>query len=89
MLTRDSAKGIAEYRVTKNGFSVRLTDRLKVLELLGRHLGLFVDRQEHDFGARDLYVQLAATLGIDKASDQELEEASRLLEGGNEEPHPQ
>jgi len=43
MLTRDSAKGIAEYRVSKDGFSVRLTDRLKVLELLGRHLGLFVD----------------------------------------------
>jgi phage terminase small subunit len=89
MLTRDSTKGIAECRITKEGFSIKLTDRLQALDLLGRHLGLFVDRHEHDFGERDLYVQLAAALGIDKASDQELEEASRLLEEVSEEPHPQ
>jgi phage terminase small subunit len=89
MLTHDSAKGIAECQIKKDGFSIKLTDRLKALELLGRHLGLFLERHEHDFGERDLCVQLAAALGIDKASDQELEEASRLLEEVDEEPHPE
>jgi phage terminase small subunit len=87
-LTRDSAKGLVKLRITKHGFSITLGDTLKALELLGRHLGLF-DGHEHGFGERDLYVQLAAVMGLDKASDQELEEASPLLKEGSEEPHSQ
>jgi len=88
MLTRDSAKGLAKYSITQGGFSITLTDRPKALELLGKHLGLWDNRHEHDFGHAD-YVQLAVALGIDKASPEELEEASRLLKEGSEEPHSQ
>ena len=88
-LTRDSAKGLAKYRITQDGFSITLTDRLKALELLVKHLGLYVQHREPDFGQRDLYLQLATLMGLDKASPQELEEAARLLKEGSEEPHSQ
>jgi hypothetical protein len=78
-LTRDSAKGLAKYRITKDGFSITLTDSLRALELLGRHLGLFGKRHEHDFGDRDLDRELAAFLRLDKLSGPELKEALRLL----------
>lgn len=50
----DDAAAIASVRVkvtpTKNGDSVerevRMADKLKALELLGKHLGMFVDRKE-------------------------------------------
>lgn len=50
LLPEDTRRAIAEIHetVSASGCSlrVRLHDKIKALELLGRHLGLFVDRQE-------------------------------------------
>lgn len=50
-LTDDQAAGVAEVAETTstNGGSLKLRkhDKMKALELLGRHLGLFVDKVEH------------------------------------------
>jgi phage terminase small subunit len=79
-LSRDSAKGLAEYRITKHGFSIKLTDSLRALELLGEHLGLFAERHEHDFSLTQGIAELTQFLGLDKMSDQELGEARKFLD---------
>lgn len=39
---------ISEIRQTKEGFiSIKMCDKLKALELLGRHLGMFTEKIEH------------------------------------------
>jgi len=37
---------IQEVKQGKDGASVKLMDRMKALELLGKHLGMFVDKHE-------------------------------------------
>ena len=37
---------VAEVSQSKHGKKVKLHDKLKALELLGRHLAMFVDRQQ-------------------------------------------
>lgn len=37
---------ISEVKVTNTGVSIKLHDKLKALELLGKHLGMFIERQE-------------------------------------------
>lgn len=53
-LTDDEAAGVAEVSetTTKDGGSLKLKrhDKVKALELLGRHLGLFTDKMEHSGG---------------------------------------
>jgi hypothetical protein len=78
-LTRDSAKGLVEYRVTKHGFSIKLTDSLRALELLGEHLGLFAERHEHDLSLTQGIAELTHFLGLDRMSPEELKEASKFL----------
>ncbi len=40
-LTEQQASAIASVRQSKNGVEVRMHDKLRALELLGRHLGMF------------------------------------------------
>lgn len=45
-IQQDKLSAIAEIKETNNGISFKLHDKLKALELLGRHLGMFKDRVE-------------------------------------------
>lgn len=60
---------------TRSGVTIKFQDRVRVLELLGRHLGMFKDRVEH--------VTLMGLIGPDalsRLSDEALEEAISLIE---------
>lgn len=46
-LPEDKKKAIASIKQTKFGISVESCDKVKALELLGRHLGMFKDKVEH------------------------------------------
>lgn len=46
-LTEDQQKVISEIKETRNGIEVKLNDKVKALELIGRHLGMFTDKVEH------------------------------------------
>lgn len=60
-LSADDAAAVAEasQTVTEAGGTVRvkLADKLRALELLGKHLGMFVDRQQVDSTARVVVVE--------------------------------
>lgn len=45
-LSLDSRKVISGIKVGANGIEVKLNDKLKALELVGRHLGMFKDKVE-------------------------------------------
>ena len=45
-LSKEQAKAIAGIKRGKNGIELKLNDKEKALELLGRHLGMFKDRLE-------------------------------------------
>lgn len=45
-IDKDKIKAISEIRQTKDGIALKLNDKQKALETLGRHWGLFVDKQE-------------------------------------------
>lgn len=47
-MAQSKVSAIAEIRQSKEGFiSVKMYDKLKALELLGKHLGMFTDKIEH------------------------------------------
>lgn len=46
-LTENSKKAIAGIKYGTNGIEVKLNDKVKALELLGKHLGMFKDKVEH------------------------------------------
>lgn len=41
-------RAIAEISATKSGFKVRMADKLKAIELLGKHLGMFKGEADHE-----------------------------------------
>lgn len=45
-IPQEKLSAIAEIKESNNGISFRLHDKLKALELLGRHLGMFKDKVE-------------------------------------------
>lgn len=45
-LTENQQKAIAGIKEGRNGIEVKLNDKEKALELLGRHLGMFKDKME-------------------------------------------
>ena len=47
-LSEDAKKTIASVSQTQNGLTVKLHDKVKALELLGRYLNIFTDRVEVD-----------------------------------------
>ena len=46
-LSDDMAKVVAGIEPSQHGTKIKLNDRLKALELLGRHMSLFSDKIEH------------------------------------------
>lgn len=63
VLSEDKRKAIANIKMGKNGIEVISCDKVKALELLGRHLGMFLDKVEttgsiaveviYDYGEED------------------------------------
>lgn len=49
-LSRGAAKLYAGVKVTKDGVEVKMHDRVNALIQVGRHLGMFKDKMEHDVG---------------------------------------
>lgn len=47
-LTDDQKKAIAVIKKGRDGFEIKPYDKLKALELLGKHLGMFADKVELD-----------------------------------------
>lgn len=45
-LDKDKQSAISEIKRGKNGIEVKLNDKVKALELIGRHLGMFTDKVE-------------------------------------------
>ncbi len=45
-LSEEQSRAIAEIKEGKNGIELKLNDKEKALELLGRHLGMFKDKLE-------------------------------------------
>ncbi len=43
-LDKEKRKAISSIRQTKNGIEIRTSDKVKALELLGKHLGMFTDK---------------------------------------------
>lgn len=49
-LPEDKRTAISEIKQGKNGIELKLHDKVKTLELIGRHLGMFTDKVEHSGG---------------------------------------
>ncbi len=49
-IDREKLDTISEVRQTRDGISIKLHDKLKALELLGKHMGMFTDKIQHEFG---------------------------------------
>ena len=61
-LTEDQRAAIQGIKPTNFGWEIKLCDKLKALELLGRHIGMFTDKLEGK-GAIDIASVLAAARG--------------------------
>lgn len=69
-LTEDQMACISEIKQTPDGVQVKLINREKMIELLGRHMGMFLDKLEHSGG-----LKLSHTM-----SDEELERVASGVE---------
>jgi len=63
-LTQDQKSAVACIRQTQNGIEIKLNDKLKALELIGKHLGMFNDKNNGDDSVEDL-TSLAEMLSDD------------------------
>ncbi len=61
-LDEDQRRMIAAISETPNGIKIKFADKLRALELVGRHIGLFIDR-----------IQVEEPRQIEEMSDDELE----------------
>lgn len=60
-LSEDQRAALAGVETTKSGIKVATYDKLKALELLGRHLGMFTDKIEQS-GDTTIHLELGANL---------------------------
>jgi phage terminase small subunit len=51
-LSEDQMACISEIKQTAEGIQVKLISREKMVELLGRHMGMFLDKLEHSGGLK-------------------------------------
>ena len=65
-LTEDQRRTIQAVSETPNGIKIKFADKLRALELVGKHIGLFVDR-----------VQVEQARPLEGMTDAELEEIAR------------
>lgn len=82
-LPEDKKKAISAIKQTKFGIAVESCDKVKALELLGRHLGMFKDKIEHS-GELTQNIKAKVQVDLSKLSDGELDELEKIakkLEG--------
>ena len=76
-LSEDAKKTIASVSQTQNGLTVKLHDKVKALELLGRYLNIFTDRVEVDGCGLGLILNMNAP-AADKNKDSECVEVDKV-----------
>jgi phage terminase small subunit len=76
-LTEDAKKTIASVSQTQNGLTVKLHDKVKALELLGRYLNIFTDRVEVDGCGLGLILNMNAP-AADKREDSQCVEVEGI-----------
>jgi len=73
-LEQDKLAAIAGIKSTKEGIEVKTNDKIKALELMGKYLGMFVDKVE----TKNLNIDL--TNVPDNELDAEIEKYKKLLD---------
>lgn len=67
-LPEEKKKAIAGIKMGKNGIEVSTCDKVKALELLGRHLGMFSDKVQLETGEKGVTINIDIPRG-DKQND--------------------
>ena len=76
-LSEDAKKIVASVSQTKAGLTVKLHDKVKALELLGRYLNIFTDRVEVDGCGLGLILNMNAPIA-EKSKDSECVEVDKV-----------
>lgn len=76
-LSEDARKVIASVSQTQNGLTIRMHDKVKALELLGRYLNIFTDRVEVEGCGLGLILNMNAP-AADKREDSECVEVDKV-----------
>jgi phage terminase small subunit len=76
-LTEDAKKTIASVSQTQNGLTVKMHDKVKALELLGRYLNIFTDRVEVEGRGLGLILNMNAP-AAEKCEDSECVEVEGI-----------
>jgi phage terminase small subunit len=76
-LTEDAKKTIASVSQTQNGLTVKMHDKVKALELLGRYLNIFTDRVEVEGRGLGLILNMNAP-AAEKCEDSECVEVDKV-----------
>lgn len=58
-LTAEQKKCIKSIKQTRDGIEIQFYDKMKALELLGRHLGMFTDKVEHSGNINNPFANLS------------------------------
>ena len=77
-LSEDAKKSISSVSQTQNGLTVKLHDKVKALELLGRYLNIFTDRVEVEGRGLGLILNMNAPVQ-NKCEDSRCVEVDRVL----------
>jgi phage terminase small subunit len=78
-LTPEIKSALSEIAQTDSGIRIKAHDKMKALELIGRHLGMFTDKLEHSGKVK---------LTTDELTDEELERIAALGRPGTTPPAP-
>jgi len=78
-LSEDARKVIASVSQTQNGLTVKMHDKVKALELLGRYLNIFTDRVEVEGRGLGLILNMNAPIA-EKSKDSECVEVDKVLQ---------
>lgn len=62
-LTEDKRVAISEIKQGKNGIELKLHDKVRTLELMGRHLGMFTEKMDLNIGASEKFADIIKQLG--------------------------
>lgn len=76
-LSEDARKVIASVSQTQNGLTIKMHDKVKALELLGRYLNIFTDRVEVEGCGLGLILNMNAP-AADKREDSECVEVDKV-----------
>lgn len=81
-LSRNQRKIISSIKQTREGFSVTIVDRLKSLELIGKHLGMFQENVNHQHSFVDFLAAAQQTAEEQAAKVAHLKQLSGEISNG-------